>query len=155
MSAAKEKAKQPQPTPARDSASEGSRTRSDASSVAGRSHETAAAQTMLIMGMDPAFSSASDDALMHAAIKEGEKPSTGDEDMDCATSCMSVRGLRERTMEGERRPRKDAASALDSVPGSDDSGRTLTSNVALDGCSAAKRTSIGPETEARHCVSPF
>jgi hypothetical protein len=110
---------------------------------------------MLIMGMDPAFSSASDDALMHAAIKEGEKPSTGDGDMDCATSCMSVRGLRERTMEGERRPRKDAASALDSVPGSDDSGRTLTSNVALDGCSAAKRTSIGPETEARHCVSPF
>jgi transcriptional regulator with AAA-type ATPase domain len=25
----------------------------------------------------------------------------------------------------------------------------------LDGCSAAKRTSMGPETEARHCVSPF
>src|SRR5882757_1703457 len=68
---------------------------------------------------------------------------------------MSVLGLDERTIEGERSPRRETASALDSVPGSDDSGRTLTSKVALDGCSAAKRTSIGPETEARDCVSPF
>ena len=54
----------------------------------------------------------------------------------------------------ERSPFKDDARALDSVPGSDDSGRTLTSTVALDGCSATKRTSMGPETEARDCVSP-
>jgi hypothetical protein len=71
------------------------------------------------------------------------------------TSCMSVLGLRERIMLGESSPLKDAESALDSVPGSDDSGRTLTSTVALDGCSAAKRTSMGPETEARDCVSPL
>lgn len=70
------------------------------------------------------------------------------------TSCMRVLGLRERMMLGERSPFNDVASALDSVPGSDDSGRTLTSTVALDGCSATKRTSMGPEIEARDCVSP-
>lgn len=70
------------------------------------------------------------------------------------TSCMRVLGLRERMMLGERSPFNDVASALDSVPGSDDSGRTLTSTVALDGCSATKRTSMGPEIEARDCVLP-
>jgi hypothetical protein len=93
--------------------------------------------------------------LIHVATKEGEKPSTGDGVRDWTTSCMSVLGFRERMMEGERSPRKHAASALDSVPGRDDSGRTLTSKVALDDCSAAKRTSIGPDTEARDCVSPL
>jgi|SRR5229473_3219049 len=67
---------------------------------------------------------------------------------------MSVLGLRERMMLRERSPFRDEASALDSVPGSDDSGRTLTSTVALEGCSAAKRTSMGPEMDARDCVSP-
>jgi hypothetical protein len=37
---------------------------------------------MLIMGMDPAFNSANDDALIHAATKEGEKPSAGDGERD-------------------------------------------------------------------------
>ena len=68
---------------------------------------------------------------------------------------MSVLGLRERIREGERSPRKDVARPLDSVPGSDDNGLTLTSKVALDGCSAARRTSIGPEIEARAFVSPW
>jgi hypothetical protein len=36
--------------------------------------------------MDPAFSSASDDALMHVAIKEGEKPSGEDGVRDWTTS---------------------------------------------------------------------
>jgi len=67
---------------------------------------------------------------------------------------MSALGLCERMILGDRRPFKDVASALDSVPGNDDSGRTLTSTVAFDGCSAAKRTSMGPETDARDCVSP-
>ena len=33
-------------------------------------------------------------------------------------------------------------------------GLTMTSKVAFEGCSAAGRTSIGPETEARALVSP-
>ena len=104
--------------------------------------------------MEPALSRASEDALIHAAISEGEKPSAGDGVRDWTTSFMRVLGLRERMMLGDRSPLKDVASALDSVPGSDDSGRTLTSTVALDGCSATKRTSMGPEIEARDCVSP-
>jgi hypothetical protein len=39
------------------------------------------------------------------------------------------------------------ASAFASVAGPLESGRTSTSNVACDGSSAAKRTSIGPERE--------
>ena len=79
MAVAKEKAKQPQPTVSRNSASEGSRTRADASSsVAERSRDTATAQTTLDMGTEPALSRASDDALIQAAIREGEKPSEGD-----------------------------------------------------------------------------
>lgn len=33
---------------------------------------------MLVIGMEPALSRASDDALIQAAIREGEKPSAGD-----------------------------------------------------------------------------
>ena len=43
------------------------------------------------------------------------------------------------------------ANALASVAGTLDSGRTYTSNVAWDGSSAAKRTSMGPEREASAC----
>src|ERR1700761_1277592 len=68
---------------------------------------------------------------------------------------MSVLGLRDRMMAGASRPRKDAARALDSVPGSEDSGLTWTSSVALDGCSAASRTSMGPDTEASASISPL
>jgi hypothetical protein len=46
------------------------------------------------------------------------------------------------------------ARALDSVPGTLESGRRKTSNVAWDGCSAARRTSIGPETDERATVEP-
>src|SRR5260370_37114416 len=58
-------------------------------------------------------------------------------------------------MYGASRPRNEGARAFDSVPGSEDSGLTLTSIVALDGRSRASRTSIGPETEARASISPF
>jgi hypothetical protein len=41
-----------------------------------------------------------------------------------------------------------------SVPERPAIGLTVTSKVARDACSAAKRTSIGPETEARAFVAP-
>jgi len=41
-----------------------------------------------------------------------------------------------------------------SVPVRPAIGLTVTSKVARDACSAAKRTSIGPETEARALVAP-
>jgi hypothetical protein len=44
-----------------------------------------------------------------------------------ALNCISILESRERTIE------RDATSALDSVPGSDDSSGTFTSNVTLDG----------------------
>lgn len=138
-----------------DSASEGSSTRVEvASSEAGWSDATAAAQTTPVMGMDPPFKRASEAALIDAATNDGEKRSVREGVRDWITSWMSVLGLRDRMMDGASRPLNDAARALDSVPGSDDSGLTLTSMVALDGCSAASRTSIGPETEARASISP-
>ena len=91
---------------------------------------------------------------MQAATKDGENRSVGDGVRDWTTSWMRVLGLRDKMIAGASRPRKEAARALDSVPGSDVSGLTLTSSVALDGCSAASRTSIGPETEARPSISP-
>jgi hypothetical protein len=46
------------------------------------------------------------------------------------------------------------ASAFDSVPGTLERGRRSTSNVVREGCSAARRTSIGPETDERAAVEP-
>ena len=57
-------------------------------------------------------------------------------------------------IEGDRRERIVYDSDLASVPGTLVSGRTETSNVARDGFSAASRTSIGPDIDARALVSP-
>ena len=57
-------------------------------------------------------------------------------------------------IEGDRRERIVYDSDLASVPGTLDSGRTETSNVARDGFSAASRTLIGPDIDARALVSP-
>ena len=57
-------------------------------------------------------------------------------------------------IEGDNRERIVYDSDLASVPGTLDSGRTETSNVARDGFSVASRTSIGPDTDARALVSP-
>ena len=56
-------------------------------------------------------------------------------------------------IEGDIRERIVYDSDLASVPGTLDSGRTETSNVARDGFSAASRTSIGPDIDARALVS--
>lgn len=48
----------------------------------------------------------------------------------------------------------DEARDLDSVEGRAESGRRWTSKVDFDGCSEARRTSMGPETEARDFVGP-
>ena len=70
------------------------------------------------------------------------------------TSWMSVRGCWVRRSEGVRAARIEEESDFDSVPGTLVSGRTVTSNVAREACSAAKRTSMGPDTEARAFVCP-
>lgn len=46
-----------------------------------------------------------------------------------------------------------APSALESVPGSDANGLTVTSKVAFVAFSAASLTSIGPDTDARTWTS--
>ena len=56
--------------------------------------------------------------------------------------------------EGVRRERIVEEIDLDSVPEMFETGRTITSNVALDACSDARRTSTGPETDAIDNVSP-
>lgn len=48
----------------------------------------------------------------------------------------------------------DEARDLDSVEGREESGRRWTSKVDFEGCSEARRTSMGPETEARDLVGP-
>ena len=73
---------------------------------------------------------------------------------DWITSWMRVRGFLERSMEGVRMDRMVEERDFASVPDRPDNGRTITSNVARDACSTAKRTSTGPETEARTLVSP-
>jgi len=57
-------------------------------------------------------------------------------------------------MDGARIERIVEDSNLDSVPGTLERGRMSTSNVERDGCSAARRTSIGPDTEAIALVFP-
>jgi hypothetical protein len=59
-----------------------------------------------------------------------------------------------RIREGSRLERIVVARDFDSVAGMLESGRTFTSNVAFDAFSAARRTSIGPDSEARAPVSP-
>ena len=59
-----------------------------------------------------------------------------------------------RIREGSRLERIVAAKDFDSVAGMLESGLTFTSNVAFDAFSAARRTSIGPDSEARAPVSP-
>jgi hypothetical protein len=56
--------------------------------------------------------------------------------------------------EGTRRERKVDERDFDSVPGTFERGRRTTSKAKREGCSAAKRTSIGPDIEARAFVSP-
>lgn len=48
----------------------------------------------------------------------------------------------------------DEARDLDSTEGREESGRRWTSKVDFEGCSEARRTSMGPETEARAFVGP-
>lgn len=64
-----------------------------------------------------------------------------------------VRGLLVRIKEGSIVDLMFAATSFASVAGMLAKGRTRTSNVALDGISAASRTSIGPETDANADVS--
>lgn len=59
-----------------------------------------------------------------------------------------------RIREGSRLDRIVAARDFNSVAGMLESGLTFTSNVAFDAFSAARRTSIGPDSEARAPVSP-
>ena len=59
-----------------------------------------------------------------------------------------------RIKEGSRLERIVAAKDFDSVAGILESGLTFTSNVAFDAFSAARRTSIGPDSEASAPVSP-
>lgn len=66
-----------------------------------------------------------------------------------------VRGFCVRNKLGVSMLRSVVARDFDSVPGVDESGRTVTSKVALEGFSLARRTSIGPEMEARAWVEPF
>jgi hypothetical protein len=56
--------------------------------------------------------------------------------------------------DGVRRERIVEEMDLDSVPEILDTGRTMTSNVALDAFSDCRRTSMGPETEAIALVLP-
>ena len=73
----------------------------------------------------------------------------------CTTSWSSDRGFLVRSREGSRVDRIIAAIALDSVAGTLASGLIVTSNVAFEGSSAARRTSIGPERDANAVVSPL
>ena len=59
-----------------------------------------------------------------------------------------------RIKEGSRLERIVAARDFDSVAGMLESGLTFTSNVALYAFSAARRTSIGPDSEERTPISP-
>jgi hypothetical protein len=74
--------------------------------------------------------------------------------IDWITSWMSVRGFLDRRSEGVRIARMVDDRDLASVPGMPTNGLTVTSKVAREACSAANRTSIGPETEARALVCP-
>lgn len=65
-----------------------------------------------------------------------------------------MRGFLVKINDGAMADRIVAAWDLDSVEGTLERGRTDTSNVAWDASSAARRTSMGPETDARAAVSP-
>lgn len=61
---------------------------------------------------------------------------------------MSVRGVWVRMRDGRRAAARALAIALDSEAETPEIGRMWVSSVALEGCSAAKRTSMGPDTVA-------
>ena len=104
--------------------------------------------------MEPALRRVRVDTLMKAAMRDGWKRVDMLGVSDCTTSWMSVRGYRESRSEGVSSVRNEVDSDFDSVPGTLDNGRSKTSNVAFDGCSALRRTSIGPDTDARALHSP-
>lgn len=113
---------------------------------------TATAQTTPFIGTLPALMNASVLALIIAATRPVSTPlpfTPAPGQRLCTTSCSSERGLTVSISEGVSRLRMVDARAFDSVPGSVDSGRRLTSRVAREGLSRAKRTSIGPERDAR------
>jgi len=69
-------------------------------------------------------------------------------------NCTKLLEFFMRIKEGSRFERIAAAKDFDSVAGILESALTFTSNVAFDAFSAARRTSICPDNEARAPVSP-
>jgi hypothetical protein len=113
---------------------------------------TATAHTTPRIGTEPAFMHAKLAALIIAAVIVGLDSDSALRDW--TTSWMRVRGFWVRMREVERAVRRLVESAFASVPGMEESGRTVTSTVALEGCSEARRTSRGPERDARALVDP-
>ena len=69
------------------------------------------------------------------------------------TSWINVRGWRVNKRDGVSNDLIVAPSALESVPGIDANGLTVTSKVAFVEFSTASLTSIGPDTDARTWTS--
>ena len=105
---------------------------------------TATAHMIPFSGTDPAFKNGTAAALIIGAIIPLPSPLPLEGDKACTMSCTSVLGSRDKIQEGESALCTMLASALASVAGTLESGRTYTSNLACVGSSAAsKRTSIG------------
>lgn len=155
------KTKQPPPFRDASSASDGSRAmRYDPELLGSGTRPTETAQTTPFMGTEPAFMSAALHALTRLATRlafhpRPVLPSPLPESLPhsaCPTIWTRVRGLCESRREGLRTALSVAASALESVPGTEARGRMWISRVACEGDSRFGRISMGPDKDARACV---
>lgn len=151
-------AKQPLPWRFGSSTSLGSKAREgEGDCDDGGRRPTATAHITPFIGTLPAFNKARVLALIMAATRRGSAPFSFPlipGERLCRTSCSSERGLTVRRSDGTRSVRIVDAKDFASVPGILESGRSIISSVARDGCSRANRTSMGPERDARASVSP-